>query len=177
LKLQKTGMKTIYIVRHAKARRRGDNSEDFSRALTEEGKQDAHRLGLFLRSKNVLPDLIVSSTAKRAIRTAQILADEIKYPRSEIDFNDSLYEIEVDDLLKILYNLNDSYQSVMFVGHNPPMSIMADYLTRYGVGNLSPGSIFGCEFKTDTWKTVSKYSGLCKFLETPQTVRQKLLKN
>lgn len=170
-------MKTIYIVRHAKAHRRGDNSEDSSRDLTTEGKQDAHRLGLFLKNKNIRPDLIITSTAKRAIITAQILADEIKYPRSEIVFNESLYEIEIDDLLQILHNLNDTYQSIMFVGHNPPMSIMSDYLTRYGVGNLSPGSIFGCEFKTDTWKAVSKYSGSCKFLETPQTVQQKLITN
>lgn len=170
-------MKTIYIVRHAKAYRKGDNSGDFDRALTGEGKHDAHRLGLFLNSKNIFPDLIISSTARRAIDTAQILADELNYPRSEIDLNGSLYEIEFDDLLKIIYDLDDECRSVMFVGHNPSMSIMSDYLTRYGVGNLPPGSIFGCEFKTDTWKAISKYGGLCKFLETPNSVQQKLLTN
>lgn len=170
-------MKTIYIVRHARAHRRGDSSEDFSRELTEDGKLDAHRVGLFLKKRNILPDLVLSSTAKRAVQTAQILADEMMYSRSEIDFDDSLYEIEVEDLLQILHHLNNDHQSVMLVGHNPPMSILADYLTRYGVGNLSPGSIFGCEFKTDTWKAISKYGGSCRFLETPQTVHQKLLKN
>lgn len=170
-------MKTIYIVRHAKSHRKEERAEDFDRTLTADGRQDALQLGHFLKSKNIFPDLIISSTANRAINTAQIIADEINYPRTEIELNASLYEIELDDLLKILRGLDDNLRSVMLVGHNPPMSIMSDYLTRYGVGNLAPGSIFSCEFLTDTWKAISKYGGLCKFLETPQSVQQKLLKN
>ena len=170
-------MKTIYIVRHARSHPKGENSEDFDRTLTTEGKQDAHQLGHFLKSRNMIPDLIISSTARRAISTAQIIADEINYPHAEIELNASLYEIEFDDLLQILHGLDDNLRSVMFVGHNPPMSIMSDYLTRYGVGNLPPGSVFSCEFLTETWKAISKYGGLCRFLETPQTVQEKLRNN
>ncbi|NIU01435.1 MAG: hypothetical protein GWN01_11120, partial [Nitrosopumilaceae archaeon] len=117
---------------------------------------------------NILPDLIICSTAERAIKTAEILAEEINYARPNIRLQASLYEIEIEDLLNILYHLDDKYKSVMFVGHNPPMSIMSDYLTRHGVGNLAPGSVFCCEFKVDTWKAITKYGGICKFFEAPK---------
>lgn len=157
----------IYIVRHARAHRKGIDSGDFNRKLTKEGQLDAYQIGRFLKSKNCLPDLLISSSADRAKETAEILANEIGYPHSKIRIDQSLYEIEFDDFLNVLIHLNDSYQSVMFVGHNPPVSMMSDYLTKYGVGNLPPGSIFCCEFKIDTWQAVSKYGGICKFFKSP----------
>lgn len=160
-------MKMIYIVRHARAHRKGIDSGDFNRKLTKEGQLDAYQIGRFLKSKNCLPDLLISSSADRAKETAEILANEIGYPHSKIRIDQSLYEIEFDDFLNVLIHLNDSYQSVMFVGHNPPVSMMSDYLTKYGVGNLPPGSIFCCEFKIDTWQAVSKYGGICKFFKSP----------
>jgi phosphohistidine phosphatase len=160
-------MKTIYIVRHARAHRKGINSGDFNRKLTKEGQLDAYQIGQFLKSKNCLPELLISSPANRAIETAEILANEIRYPLSKIKIDKSLYEIEFDDFLNVLTYLNDIYQSVMFVGHNPPVSMMSDYLTKFGVGNLPPGSIFCCEFKIDTWQAVSKYGGICKFFKSP----------
>ena len=165
---EETGMKTIYIVRHARAHRKGTNSSDFDRTLTKTAQIDAHHIGSFLKSRKVLPDLIISSAAPRAIETAEILAAEIQYPLSKIEINQNLYEIEFEDFLEILTHLNDNYQSVMFVGHNPPVSTMSDYLTKFGVGILPPGSIFCCEFKIDTWQAISKYGGMCKFFEFPK---------
>lgn len=161
------GMKTIYVVRHARAHSKAAGSSDIERTLTDEGRRDARLIGSRLRDKNILPDLIISSAAKRTLDTAYILADEMHYPRSAIDVRKSLYDIEFEDLLDILSGIDDSYESVMFVGHNPPMSTMSDYLTRYGVGNLLPGSVFCCEFKVDTWKAISKYGGICRFLLSP----------
>ena len=161
-------MKTIYVVRHARAHAKGIYLSDAERTLTDAGRQDARQIGKMLRDKNTVPDLILSSTAKRALETAYILADEMHYSRAKIDMRQSLYDIKFEDLLNILSGLDDRYQSVMFVGHNPPMSTMSDYLTQYGVGNLAPGSVFCCEFKVDTWKAISKYGGICKFLEVPK---------
>jgi len=160
-------MKTIYVVRHARAHSKAVGLSDIERTLTDEGRGDARLIGRMLRNKNILPDLIISSAAKRAFETAYILADEMHYQRSAIDIRESLYDIEFEELLNILSEIDDTYKSVMFVGHNPPMSTMSDYLTRYGVGNLAPGSVFCCEFQIDTWKAISKYGGICKFLESP----------
>lgn len=160
-------MKSLYIVRHARAHRKGLNSTDFARRLSGEGMSDARQIGELLRSKNAIPDLIISSAANRAIETAEIIAEKIGYPDTQIEISEELYEIEIDDLLDILHHLDDQYDSVMLVGHNPPMSVLSDYLTRYGVGNLTPGSVFCCEFAVDTWKGITKYSGVCKFLESP----------
>ena len=70
-------MKMIYIVRHARAHRKGIDSGDFNRKLTKEGQLDAYQIGRFLKSKNCLPDLLISSSADRAKETAEILANEI----------------------------------------------------------------------------------------------------
>lgn len=68
-------MKRIYFIRHAEAQSGGRS--DFERELSPKGKEDAMRLGALLRSRHVAPHLIVSSSAVRALTTAQIIADAL----------------------------------------------------------------------------------------------------
>ena len=66
-------MKRLYIVRHAKSSWKTDLN-DFNRPLNKRGKKSAPDMGERLKKLKVMPDLILSSPALRAITTAVIIA-------------------------------------------------------------------------------------------------------
>ena len=60
-------MKALLILRHAKS------------SWNKRGKHDAPRVGQFLQEHGLVPDRIISSTAKRARKTAQAVAKTSGY--------------------------------------------------------------------------------------------------
>jgi phosphohistidine phosphatase len=62
-------VKTLLILRHAKSSWSDASLSDHDRPLNKRGKGDAPKMGSLLRAEELTPDLIISSSAKRAIRT------------------------------------------------------------------------------------------------------------
>lgn len=100
-------MKRIYFIRHAEAQS-GDRS-DFERKLSPRGKEDAMKLGELLRSRRVAPHLIVSSSAVRALTTAQIIADALN-AREVLKPLRELYDLNLWALAEFIRTLDCASQ-------------------------------------------------------------------
>ena len=59
-------MKTLLILRHAKSSWNYPELSDYDRPLNRRGKRDAPRMGKHLREHGLIPDRILTSSAKRA---------------------------------------------------------------------------------------------------------------
>ncbi len=110
-------MRTLLLLRHAKAAAEGADGDDHSRPLTDEGRDDAARVGDWLAEHLLVPDAIISSTAVRAEITARQAASRLPgagpiYPRRD------LYLAEPSAYLEILRGWPDDEACVMMVGHN-----------------------------------------------------------
>ena len=99
-------MKTLFLVRHAKSNRDDPSLPDRDRPLDDRGKQDAPKMGKRLAKRGVKPDLLVSSPALRALTTAQLIAEEVGYKRTDIVVDDRLYASSPDDLLAVIRALD-----------------------------------------------------------------------
>lgn len=111
-------MKTILIMRHAKSSWDDPDQDDHDRPLNKRGKRDAPRIGGLLRGQGLLPDLVISSTALRARRTAELVVQSSGYG-GEIRLRRDLYEAEADAYLSVLQQMSDDFQRVLLIGHNP----------------------------------------------------------
>ena len=100
-------MKRIYFIRHAEAQSGGIS--DFERKLSPRGKEDAMRLGELLRSRRVAPHLIVSSSAVRALTTAQIIADALN-AREVLRPLRELYDLNLWALAEFIRTLDGASQ-------------------------------------------------------------------
>jgi phosphohistidine phosphatase len=120
-------MKTLLLLRHAKASRDDPRLADHDRPLKPRGKEEAKRLGRQLREAGLVPTLIVSSTALRARKTASKVAKQMGYPRA-IELNGGLYLSSPRDHLEVVRSLPDVEDRVMLVGHNPGLSQFLDEL-------------------------------------------------
>jgi phosphohistidine phosphatase len=118
-------MKTLFLLRHAKSSWKQPELNDHDRPLNKRGKREAPLVGKYLKEHDLIPDLILSSTARRARDTAQATAEESGYT-GEIEYNKDLYLSDTACYLDILQYLPDSVNRVLVVGHNPDMD---DFLT------------------------------------------------
>ena len=121
-------MKTLLILRHAKSSWRELGLSDHDRPLNKRGKRDAPRIGSLLSREDLLPDLIISSTAVRARKTAQLVMEASGYD-GELRLEGDLYAAEPQAYVDILQALPDEIGRVMVVGHNPGLEELLEQLT------------------------------------------------
>jgi phosphohistidine phosphatase len=121
-------MKSLLVLRHAKSSWDNARLSDHDRPLNSRGKADAPRIGRFLRDEGLTPDLIVASSAERALATAEAAAIASDYD-NEIIVTRELYHADVEDCLAVLAGLPGDPQRVMIVGHNPTWEMLVEHLT------------------------------------------------
>ena len=91
LKLKQPHMKQVVILRHGKAEQNTMDIDDYDRALTARGVKNANDMGVFISRKIGVPDLILTSSAKRAYQTAHLVSQSIGYPTEQIESDQNLY--------------------------------------------------------------------------------------
>ena len=121
-------MKTLLLLRHAKSSWDQPDLNDHDRPLNKRGKREAPKVGKYLRKHDLVPDLIISSTALRAKATAQAVADESGFD-GQVDFYQDLYLSDTACYLDILQRLPDEANRVLVVGHNPDLDEFLGLLT------------------------------------------------
>ena len=161
-------MKRVYLVRHAKSDWGQPGLADFDRPLNKRGKRDAPRMGKRLKSLEAIPDLIVSSPARRAIKTARKVADELGYAREAIVLNEILYNAHSDDTLTVIRETASDRDSVMIVGHNPTTTEAINLMSDFEVSDVPTCSIFCATFDVEDWQNVREGEGKFVFFEYPK---------
>src|SRR5690242_8940641 len=122
-------MKTLFLIRHAKSSWDDTALPDKDRPLSDRGRRDAPKMGKRLAKRDVKPDLILSSPARCALTTAEIIAKKLDYKRKNIVVEDRLYSGAVHDLLNVVQKLGDKLERVMLFGHNPELTELAHRLS------------------------------------------------
>jgi phosphohistidine phosphatase len=121
-------MKILLILRHAKSSWKHAELPDYDRPLNKRGKRDALRIGELLRQVDLIPDLILSSSAQRARQTTQAVVDSSGFD-GEVRWMERLYAAPAESYLEALRGVDDSLERVMVVGHNPGLEDLLEVLT------------------------------------------------
>jgi phosphohistidine phosphatase len=133
-------MKQLLLLRHAKSDW-STQCSDINRPLNPRGDANARLLGKWLqKNPDSHPDYILCSPAKRALETVQIAMKSLS-PRLSVYNHDRLYLASVTDILKILATVDNRYQRVLLVGHNPGFEQLLNWLTETYEYELNSGKI------------------------------------
>ena len=161
-------MKTLIILRHGKA---VDVliSGDKKRELTERGLRDAEAMGKLIGSEVGVPDLIVSSDAKRARQTAEIAGEAAGY-KADVTYEPAIYEATVDTLTSVVRSLPDSADYVILVGHNPGFESLSADLAADGTEppRLPTSGFAHLLFKATHWHNVRPGTGTLVAVHWPK---------
>ena len=162
-------MKTIILVRHAKSSWKDPSLDDFDRPLNKRGKRNAPLMGKKLKERQIMPDLILSSTAKRARKTAIAVAKAIGYPKKKIKYRDDMYHPSARYLLEMVRNQDDKNETIMLFGHNPDFNDFADMLLEHNpIYNIPTTGIYCIRFDVDNWKKLREGKGESVFFDYPK---------
>ena len=122
-------MKTLLVLRHAKSSWDDTPLDDHERPLNERGGRDGPRMGKLVRTHRLTPDIIISSDAVRARRTAEAVAETARYAGG-ILLDPRLYLASPSGVLAVLRTVPETHAgSVMIVGHNPGLEDLVAQLT------------------------------------------------
>ena len=151
------------LLRHAKAEPES-LAGDFTRSLTEAGRQQASRLGKHLYELRLFPQSIYSSSAHRALETASLICEQLDIDDKQIGVRDDLYLAGIDTYLSLLTQLDPRYTRVMLVGHNPALEDVLQFLSNKPVASdldngklMLPATLLTLSFNND-WSALGAHS-------------------
>ena len=114
-------MKTIILFRHGKSDWNAHFEDDHSRPINKRGKNAAKKMGKHLSDTKEIPELLISSTALRARETIELAAQSGNW-KSECIFEPKIYGGLPNALIEIIKNINEKFNSVCLIGHEPNFS-------------------------------------------------------
>lgn len=161
-------MKHLILIRHAKSSWDEPALSDIDRPLNHRGKRDAPLMGGLLKARGLVPDRIVSSPAKRARKTAKLIAREIGYDAEAIDIRGSVYMQGVPALLTLVQGLSDGWERVYLIGHNPDLTDLLNALADESIDNVPTCGIAAIEFAVESWSHIMAGAGRLALFDYPK---------
>ncbi len=156
-------MKRIVFVRHGKAERLSFDQDDFKRNLVERGMEDAEEMAERLKRKKINLEYWISSPANRAFQTAKIFANTFQIESGALSIEPAIYEASVKNILTVINQQNNKYQSLILFGHNPGFSDIIGYLSNEDGIELPTSAFAILEFDITDWQQISQ--GLGKLID------------
>jgi phosphohistidine phosphatase len=161
--------KNLFLIRHAYAKEASRGDKDVERILSSQGVQDASNMGKFLSKIPLSLDAFFTSHAFRAKATATLIAEQIKF-EGEVVENEELYEATARTMMNFINVLDDHWQTVFIVGHNPTITYLAEYIAKDEIGNVEPCGVVHLRFDLDSWAEVSQGNGVIKDYYIPGNI-------
>ncbi len=142
-------MKTLLVVRHAKSSWSDAQLRDYDRPLNARGRRDGPRMGRLIADEGIVPDIIATSTARRARDTAVLMAEAAGYTADMLG-RETLYEAAPHAYIGVLRSLPDDVVTAMVVGHNPGVEQLVAGLTGEGVP-MTTANVARIALDIDAW--------------------------
>jgi len=161
-------MKKLVLIRHAKSDWHSDAATDFDRPLNKRGKKNAPIMAQRLATRGCSPDLILSSPARRAHETVEIIAKRLDCPTTEITFDQSIYEANLETLIKLVRGLDDELENVILVGHNPGFSELGEWFSDDAPEWLPTCGLLELELAISAWADATEGCGIVSGYDYPK---------
>jgi len=162
-------LKTLYLLRHAKAENQDLRKNDHERLLIDKGIRHAEKMAKLLKSFRFSPEAIYSSSAVRAQHTAKIFAEQLGL-NDRLSIDDIFYSASQQIYLQKLQKLPDDLSSVMIVGHNPVLEDLLVTLTSRSPFHckMPTGAIASVHFHVSLWSEIRPATGILRMLLYPK---------
>lgn len=168
-------MKTIILLRHAKASHAGSAQRDLDRVLTKAGGSDASQIGLFLKQVESMPAYIYSSPAERARQTIRHILEITETDEQHLNWSDELYYGGARDYFGMIHSAPEEVNQMMIIGHNPlleeTVSLLCDGEGAYLV-RIPEGGLVCIEHPAITWDQIKPGTARFRWMMTPDILRR-----
>lgn len=165
----------LILLRHAKSAW-PNGVADQDRPLASRGQKSAPVMGAYLAREELIPDLVLVSTARRTQETWKLVSTALPSHVAKRDLT-KLYEAATSEILKIVHAVEPSATTVMLIGHNPGLQAFAldlcreDGEARRHLQEKFPTcGLAVIDFEASRWEDISPTSGRLERFVTPRSL-------
>jgi len=163
----------LFIVRHAKSSWDYDGLADIHRPLAERGIRNAADMAKRLKKKNMIPELLLTSPATRALNTALIMSRTWKLPPEVLQIHEGIYDGTFRDLEEVLKSVPASVSSVALFGHNPTFTVYPNLFLKQPLSNLPTAGVVVVTLKSEGWNGLKKSQVVDTYVDYPKNKKNK----
>jgi len=162
-------VRRLTLIRHANAEWKDASIADFDRPLNKRGLGEAQTIGKLLLDNELVPELLITSAARRTLQTAEILARMLSLPARCVKSAEQLYLARAEIIVALAQSTGPKVQHLAIVGHNPGISELARLLAPYGAmtSELSTASACTLTFAPQSWADIAPPATRCVQYEPP----------
>ena len=160
--------RSIIIFRHGKSDWDANYDKDHNRPLSKKGINTSKKMGRYLGDIKQVPDIVISSSAARAKSTVTPAIKAGNW-NSHFLIDDRIYGRSSNFLLELTHLIDNSHNSVCFVGHEPTCSSFISSCTFHSQ-RFKTGSMAKIDFKKINWNKVKFGEGILDWIKTPKEV-------
>ena len=171
-------MRTLMLLRHAKAVVADGKIRDRDRPLAPRGQKDAPKIGAYMARHRLLPDCAVVSTSKRTRETWELMLPALG-SRLQPTFEDRLYDASPQTIMDVIQETSGNCPALLVVAHNPSLHRVAigliatgDLEAREQLREGLPTSGLVCiEFPFEDWRKLHAQAGRLSHFTTPDRLK------
>ncbi len=164
-------MKTLFLMRHAKSSWADPALTDFDRPLNKRGKAAAPLMGKFMRKKEVRPDLVVSSPARRAMETVRLLVEAAEI-EGDVRYDERLYGANAGELVEVVRGIDEAANQPLLVGHNPGLQDLLEVLTGE-VERMPTAALARIALDVEMWSELRESTGELEWIVRPKELKRR----
>ena len=146
----------LFIIRHGKSSWDHEGLDDIDRPLAERGTRNAEEMAHRLMQMGLIPDLVFSSPANRALSTARIMSHVWEMDPDALHIHDDLYMAHVTEISQVLGLAPDEVDKLAIFGHNPSFTLFANTFLDLPLDNLPTAGVVVVNLESDSWKNLKR---------------------
>ncbi len=146
----------IFIIRHGKSSWDTEGLDDIDRPLAGRGTRNAVTMANRLSELGLIPDLIFSSPASRALNTALIMSGAWGIEPASLQVHDELYMAYVSEIEQVVSRAPGKVLNLAIFGHNPSFTEYANIFLDEPLDNLPTAGVVVVTLESDRWKRIGR---------------------
>lgn len=170
-------MRTLMLLRHAKAVPADGTIRDQDRPLAPRGRKEAPKIGVYMNTHQLIPDIALVSPSTRTRETWALLAPGLGKLRPA--YEERIYNASPQDILNLIQEQGTGSPALLIVGHNPSLNHVAVSLIATGdldlrerlFENLPTSGLVTIEFPFDDWRKLHGQAGRLTHFVTPKLIK------
>jgi phosphohistidine phosphatase len=171
-------MRTLMLLRHAKAVVADGKIRDRDRPLASRGQKDAPKIGAYMGRHRLMPDRALVSPSKRTRESWALVAPALT-GSVQTAFDERLYEASPQTLIEVIQETGTACPTLLVLGHNPALHRVAVGLIATGdldareqlQEGLPTSGLVAIEFPFDDWRKLHAQAGRLSLFVTPDLLK------
>jgi len=128
-------------------------------------------MGARLAARGLRPDLLLTSSATRALQTAELIEPSLRHSALETRADPNIYLASPGELLRVLSRVSDDIGELVLIGHNPGLTLLANMmLPDLELDNLPTAGAVAINCDTPSWRDIESARSSLSFYDYPKNL-------